>query len=159
MDSASPFAGILVGQPQLRRRLRLGSFAALDQRIALRYELEGMDARESNEYIAHHLKLAGREDQLLSDDAVALLHERARGIPRASTTSRPKRSSPPSRRQVARRRIRRTSRRHRSARRIGQRTPRQRRPGRSAGSSLRRYVLKLDGADILTRRGALHGGS
>ena len=44
MDSVRPFAGILVGQPQLRRRLRLGSFAALDQRIALRYELPGMDA-------------------------------------------------------------------------------------------------------------------
>lgn len=83
MDSVRPFAGILVGQPQLRRRLRLGSFAALDQRIALRYELPGMDAKESAEYLAHHLKLAGREDRLFSDDAVALLHERSRGIPRA----------------------------------------------------------------------------
>lgn len=83
MDSVSPFAGLLVGQPQLRRRLRLGSFAALDQRIALRYELQGMDASESAEYLAHHLRLAGREDRLFSDDAVALLHERARGIPRA----------------------------------------------------------------------------
>lgn len=83
MDSRMPFAGLLVGQPQLRRRLRLGSFAALDQRIALRYELPGMDAQESAEYLVHHLKLAGREDRLFSDDAVALLHERSRGIPRA----------------------------------------------------------------------------
>lgn len=83
MDSVRPFAGILLGQPQLRRRLRLGSFAALDQRIALRYELPGMDAKESAEYLAHHLKLAGREDRLFSDDAIALLHERSRGIPRA----------------------------------------------------------------------------
>ena len=83
MDSVMPFAGILVGQPQLRRRLRLGSFAALDQRIALRYELTGMDAKESADYLAHHLKLAGREDRLFSDDAIALLHERSRGTPRA----------------------------------------------------------------------------
>jgi len=83
MDSVRPFAGILLGQPHLRRRLRLGSFAALDQRIALRYELAGMDAKESAEYLAHHLKLAGREDRLFSDDAITLLHERARGIPRA----------------------------------------------------------------------------
>jgi len=83
MDSVMPFAGILVGQPQLRRRLRLGSFAALDQRIALRYELAGMDTKESADYLAHHLKLAGREDRLFSDDALALLHERSRGIPRA----------------------------------------------------------------------------
>lgn len=83
MDSRTPFAGILVGQPQLRRRLRRGSFAALDQRIALRYELGGMEAAESAEYVAHHLKLAGREDRLFSDDALELLHERSRGIPRA----------------------------------------------------------------------------
>lgn len=34
MDSASPFALILVGQPTLRARLRLGALAALDQRVA-----------------------------------------------------------------------------------------------------------------------------
>src|SRR5712664_3717535 len=33
MDSASPFAGILIGQPTLARQLRMGTFAALDQRI------------------------------------------------------------------------------------------------------------------------------
>ena len=32
MDSGSPFAAVLVGQPSLRHRLRLGVFAALDQR-------------------------------------------------------------------------------------------------------------------------------
>jgi type II secretory pathway predicted ATPase ExeA len=35
MDSHSPFACLLVGQPTLRRRIKLGTFAALDQRIAL----------------------------------------------------------------------------------------------------------------------------
>src|SRR6516165_8052437 len=34
MDSGSPFAVILIGQPSLRHRLRLGVLAALDQRIA-----------------------------------------------------------------------------------------------------------------------------
>jgi type II secretory pathway predicted ATPase ExeA len=82
MDSQSPFAGILLGQPTLRRRLRLGTFAALDQRIALRYELPGMDASETAEYLQHHLKLAGRDDRLFSDDAIALLHRTSRGIPR-----------------------------------------------------------------------------
>ena len=83
MDSESPFAGILLGQPSLRRRLRLGSFAALDQRLALRYELPGMSPEETGAYLRHHLKLAGRDDALFSDDAVALLHQASRGIPRA----------------------------------------------------------------------------
>jgi len=82
MDSQSPFSLLLLGQPQLRRRLRLGSFAALDQRIALRYELSGLTAVESADYLHHHLKLAGREDRLFSDDAIALIHDAANGIPR-----------------------------------------------------------------------------
>ena len=42
MDASSPFALVLVGQPTLRQRLRLGAFAALDQRVALRYALPPM---------------------------------------------------------------------------------------------------------------------
>lgn len=82
MDSESPFAGILLGQPALRRRLRLGSFAALDQRLALRYELPSMSAEETKDYLRHHVKLAGRDDALFSDDAAALLHQASRGLPR-----------------------------------------------------------------------------
>jgi type II secretory pathway predicted ATPase ExeA len=83
MDSHSPFACLLVGQPTLRRRIKLGTFAALDQRIALRYTMSGMSEPETKSYLAHHLKLAGRSDTLFSDDAVALIHQVSRGIPRA----------------------------------------------------------------------------
>jgi type II secretory pathway predicted ATPase ExeA len=83
MDSESPFAGIPLGQPALRKRLRLGSFAALDQRLALRYELPAISAEETAAYLRHHLTLAGRDDALLSDDAIALPHQASRGIPRA----------------------------------------------------------------------------
>lgn len=83
LDSVSPFALVLCGQPMLRRRIRLGAFAALDQRIALRYHLQGMTGKETGEYIAHHLSLAGRADTLFSDDAVSLIHQVSRGLPRA----------------------------------------------------------------------------
>ena len=82
MDSQSPFSGILLGQPTLRKRLRIGTFAALDQRIALRYELAGMSDKESAQYIRHHVELAGRKDNLFADDAIELLHRSGRGIPR-----------------------------------------------------------------------------
>ena len=39
MDSGAPFAAVLIGQPTLRQRLRLGVLAALDQRISVRYTL------------------------------------------------------------------------------------------------------------------------
>ena len=83
IDSRSPFACVLVGQPTLRRRIRLGAFAALDQRVALRYSMAGMDATETAGYVAHHLKIAGRSDILFSDDALALVHQVSRGLPRA----------------------------------------------------------------------------
>jgi type II secretory pathway predicted ATPase ExeA len=83
MDSHSPFGCLLVGQPTLRRRIKLGTFAALDQRIALRYAMAGMDPGETKGYLAHHLKLAGRSDTLFSDDAIALIHQVSRGLPRA----------------------------------------------------------------------------
>ena len=83
MDSRSPFACLLVGQPTLRRRIKLGTFAALDQRISLRYAMPGMTAAETGTYIAHHLNLAGRSDTLFSDDAINLIHQVGRGLPRA----------------------------------------------------------------------------
>jgi type II secretory pathway predicted ATPase ExeA len=83
MDSAAPFTGLLLGQPTLRRRIKLGPFAALDQRIALRYTLPGMTHAETRDYLTHHLKLAGRSDPLFSDDAAALIHQTSRGLPRA----------------------------------------------------------------------------
>ena len=83
MDSADPFALVLLGQPALRSRLRLGSFAALDQRVTLRYASPAMSLAETASYVAHHVALAGRKDTLFSDDAVARIHESGRGLPRA----------------------------------------------------------------------------
>ena len=83
MDSGSPFAVILVGQPSLRHRLRLGVLAALDQRIAVRYTIAGMSSDETAHYIGHHCKIAGRTDTLFSDDAIGLIHNASRGHPRA----------------------------------------------------------------------------
>ena len=82
MDSTSPFAGILVGQPALARQLRMGIFAALDQRIAVRYQLKPLDLVETAGYLKHHLALAGRTEPLFADDAIARLHRVANGLPR-----------------------------------------------------------------------------
>ena len=72
-----------LGNPPLRRRIKLGTFAALDHQIALRCSMGGMDHGETKSYLTHHLALAGRSDTLFSDDATALIHQVSRGIPRA----------------------------------------------------------------------------
>ena len=38
---------------------------------------------ETADYVVHHLRLAGRSDTLFSDDALALVHQVSRGLPRA----------------------------------------------------------------------------
>jgi type II secretory pathway predicted ATPase ExeA len=82
MDSASLLAVVLLGQPSLRRLIRRGSFAALDQRIAVRYELGPLTGEQTTGYLTHHLKIAGRADPLFADDAAAAIAHAARGLPR-----------------------------------------------------------------------------
>ena len=82
MDSGAPFAVLLIGQPTLRQRMRLGVLAALDQRIGMRYAMPAMTAPETADYITHHLTIAGRADTLFSADAVTVIHNACRGYPR-----------------------------------------------------------------------------
>ncbi len=82
MDQIAPFCLLLLGQPTLRRRLHQSPFAALDQRVGMRYAIPGLDAAETQSYVAHHLALAGRSDTLFSDDAIGLIGEVSRGLPR-----------------------------------------------------------------------------
>ena len=83
LDADSPLACLLIGQPTLRRTMKLAVLAALEQRIALRYAMPPMTSQETSSYISHHLKLAGRSDALFSDDAASFIHTTARGYPRA----------------------------------------------------------------------------
>lgn len=82
LDSSSYLTLLLVGQPILAHRLRMGEFASLDQRILARYSLPPMDLAESALYLKHHLAFAGRTQPLFADDAVARLHQAANGLPR-----------------------------------------------------------------------------
>ncbi len=82
MDSASPMALCLVGQTELRQRLRLQTFEAITQRVNMRYHLTGLSDLETKAYIQHHLKVAGVNHALFSDEAVRLIYQFAKGIPR-----------------------------------------------------------------------------
>jgi type II secretory pathway predicted ATPase ExeA len=85
LDSGSPLTVLLIGQPTLRRRLRVGDMAALDQRVQLRCVIPSpaITAAEADGYLRAHLTHAGRSDTLFSDDAVRVIHSCARGMPRA----------------------------------------------------------------------------
>ena len=82
LDTESPFATIVLGQPTLATKMKLGTLAALEQRITVRRHMTGMTSQETAEYVHHHVQLAGRSDPLFTDDAIALIHEAGRGKPR-----------------------------------------------------------------------------
>ena len=85
LDAGSPLTVLLIGQPTLRRRLRVGDMAAFDQRVQLKYAfpVPSLTPAEADGYIRAHLAHAGRTDTLFSDDAVRVIHSHARGMPRA----------------------------------------------------------------------------
>ncbi len=51
--------------------------------VQVRYALAGMPPADTAAYISHHCSIAGRTDTLFSGDAVTLIHNAARGHPRA----------------------------------------------------------------------------
>ena len=51
LDSASPLAAVLTGQPQLRQNMKPGVLAALDQRITVRYAMQPMTLQETTGYL------------------------------------------------------------------------------------------------------------
>jgi len=74
---------VLGGQPELADRLNQSSLRQLKQRVALRCELGPLDARETAEYIAGRIRIAGGNSVLVfTRQAVDAIYERSHGIPR-----------------------------------------------------------------------------
>jgi type II secretory pathway predicted ATPase ExeA len=74
---------ILAGQPELAARLNEPGLRQLKQRVALRCELKPFELQETAIYIASRIRTAGGEaSRLFTREAVTLIHEHSRGIPR-----------------------------------------------------------------------------
>jgi len=74
---------IIAGQPELSARLRERKLRQLKQRIALRCELRPLSPSETAAYVAGRIRAAGGVGaDVFTREAVALLHQAARGIPR-----------------------------------------------------------------------------
>ncbi|GAB4413705.1 MAG: AAA family ATPase [Thermodesulfovibrionales bacterium] len=82
MDDTNLISLILVGQPELRRKLDLGCLAALRQRIGLFYHLGTIGEDEIKEYVEHRIRVGGREAPLFTDNAVHSIYQYSQGIPR-----------------------------------------------------------------------------
>ncbi|HEX9049435.1 MAG TPA: AAA family ATPase [Anaeromyxobacter sp.] len=73
---------VLVGQPELRDRVREKGGEAFAQRVGVAYHLGPLDLEETGAYIAHRLAVAGRTEPLFEDAAIAALYRHSAGVPR-----------------------------------------------------------------------------
>jgi type II secretory pathway predicted ATPase ExeA len=75
---------VLVGQPQLAERLNDERLGQLKQRIELRCTLSPFELAETVMYIRNRVRIAGGDAvQMFTRDAIQVIHERSRGIPRS----------------------------------------------------------------------------
>ncbi|MDH4161877.1 MAG: AAA family ATPase [Nitrospirota bacterium] len=82
LDDRNLLALVLIGQTELRQRLKNRSYRALTQRIGLQYHLGPLDEQDTRGYIAHRVHVAGREEPLFDDGALHALYQESDGIPR-----------------------------------------------------------------------------
>jgi len=74
---------VLIGQPELRGMLARPELEQLAQRVIARYHLDALSEKETSQYIAHRLAVAGLKGTIPFDaGALKRIHQLARGIPR-----------------------------------------------------------------------------
>jgi general secretion pathway protein A len=74
---------VLIGQPELRRRLDRNELRQLRQRITVRYHLGPISRQETVAYIQHRLLIAGSNGRpSFSRPAYRAIHGYARGVPK-----------------------------------------------------------------------------
>jgi len=74
---------ILVGQPQLQGLLNRPELHQFTQRVGVDFFIPPLVAREVTLYVRHRLKVAGRDEELFLEDALARIAEASKGVPRS----------------------------------------------------------------------------
>lgn len=74
---------VLVGQPELRKKLEMNELRQLNQRITVRYHLEPLAMDETADYIRSRIFTAGGGTSLpFTEKAIKEIYDKAAGIPR-----------------------------------------------------------------------------
>lgn len=78
---------VLVGQPELEAKLDSPELRQLKQRIGIRRRIEPLTSGECENYIDHRLEKVGSSaSKIFTKEAIGLVSDRARGIPRIINT-------------------------------------------------------------------------
>ena len=82
LDDVNLLSLVLVGQPDLRRRMDMKKYQPFKQRIGMFYHLGPLAEEEIGSYIKHRLSVAGRSASLFTDGALGAIYKYSGGIPR-----------------------------------------------------------------------------
>ena len=77
---------ILVGQPELNKKLEANDMEQLLQRVSLRYHVRALTVEEVGHYIKYRLKVAGVNTGLFPQETIPTIYEYTGGIPRLINT-------------------------------------------------------------------------
>jgi type II secretory pathway predicted ATPase ExeA len=82
MDSKSSCSLILVGQSELRSKLKLQIHQAIEGRVNMRYHLEAMNSEETTTYIKRHLDRVKCPREIFTEPALQMLYDYSGGTAR-----------------------------------------------------------------------------
>ncbi len=75
---------ILAGQPELKEKV--SHFRHIEQRVALKAELQNLNKNDTEKYIKHRLHVAGSEGEIFLPKVFNIIYENSAGIPRRVNT-------------------------------------------------------------------------
>ncbi len=82
LDDCNLLSLVIMGQPELRRRLAHRSYEPLRQRLGMQFHLQPLSLDETGGYLEHRINTCGGPQGLFLPEAVEHIHQYSRGIPR-----------------------------------------------------------------------------
>lgn len=82
LDDRNLISVVLMGQPELKRRLKHRAYEPLRQRIGMQYDLKPLSLEETAEYINYRMIKAGGRPGLFADITVEAIYAYSSGTPR-----------------------------------------------------------------------------
>jgi general secretion pathway protein A len=79
-DSKPALAILLAGQNEILDKLHLLSARSLASRVVARTHLESLKLQQTQDYLRHHLEIAGCKKQLFSEEAIPAIHQGSGGL-------------------------------------------------------------------------------
>jgi type II secretory pathway predicted ATPase ExeA len=80
IDSRHNVILIIVGQPELKKRLKYAVYEPFTQRVTVSFQFTGLEQDEVEHYLSHRLKIAGVNHQLFEQESIQFIYQVTKGV-------------------------------------------------------------------------------